>query len=276
MVAEPFAVAFECSGRAEAAAQALGQLDRAGTLVFVGTGSDPAPVNQNRMIILELEALGAFNYSADGFRPALDLLDGGTIPVDLLVEADDVPLDGVMEAMEQLARGEIAVQGAREPGGDMTGDDEPRRSASASSIMWPSAVDASVLDEDGRAALLDFYGEVFGWVEGDNSTETGQSAHCLHRSHAPVPLPAALLRRLPAGAPGSTISGWRSPPSTSWWPSWTGPRPTGTRTTGSPSSISTRWSPTVRRPTSRLTNAYIGFLIPLMIELQHIAERPAG
>ncbi len=30
-----------------------------------------------------------------------------------------------------------------------------------------------LLDDEGRAALLDFYGEVFGWTEGDNSSETG-------------------------------------------------------------------------------------------------------
>jgi catechol 2,3-dioxygenase-like lactoylglutathione lyase family enzyme len=35
------------------------------------------------------------------------------------------------------------------------------------------SVDAEIMDEDGRAALLDFYSEVFGWVEGDNSTEKG-------------------------------------------------------------------------------------------------------
>jgi predicted enzyme related to lactoylglutathione lyase len=35
------------------------------------------------------------------------------------------------------------------------------------------SVDASVLDAAGRSALLDFYGEVFGWTEGDNSTEKG-------------------------------------------------------------------------------------------------------
>ena len=35
------------------------------------------------------------------------------------------------------------------------------------------SVDADVLDDDGRAALLDFFSEVFGWVEGDNSTEKG-------------------------------------------------------------------------------------------------------
>jgi predicted enzyme related to lactoylglutathione lyase len=35
------------------------------------------------------------------------------------------------------------------------------------------SVDAEVLNDDGRAALLDFYSEVFGWTEGDNSTEKG-------------------------------------------------------------------------------------------------------
>ena len=35
------------------------------------------------------------------------------------------------------------------------------------------SVDAEVLSEEGRAALLDFFSEVFGWTEGDNSTEKG-------------------------------------------------------------------------------------------------------
>jgi hypothetical protein len=35
------------------------------------------------------------------------------------------------------------------------------------------SVDADIMDAEGRAGLLDFYSEVFGWVEGDNSTEKG-------------------------------------------------------------------------------------------------------
>jgi hypothetical protein len=35
------------------------------------------------------------------------------------------------------------------------------------------SVDAAVMDKEGRAALLDFFSEVFGWTEGDNSTEKG-------------------------------------------------------------------------------------------------------
>ncbi len=109
-VPEPYAVAFECSGNASAAEGALGQLDFAGTLVFVGTGSEPTRVNHNRMIILELEALGTFNYSAEGFQPALDLLDSGAMPLSALIEEDDVPLSEVMGAMERLSRGEIPAK----------------------------------------------------------------------------------------------------------------------------------------------------------------------
>ena len=115
-VKSPYAVAFECSGRAAAAEQALGQLDFAGTLVFVGTGSNPTRVNHNRMIIMELEAIGAYNYSAAGFGPAIELLDSGVLSVDLLIEKDDVPLSGIMDAMERLSRGELAAKVLVRPG----------------------------------------------------------------------------------------------------------------------------------------------------------------
>ena len=35
------------------------------------------------------------------------------------------------------------------------------------------SVDAEVMDSEGRADLLQFYSEIFGWIEGDNSTEQG-------------------------------------------------------------------------------------------------------
>ena len=35
------------------------------------------------------------------------------------------------------------------------------------------SMDPKVLDEQGRADVLAFYGEVFGWSEGDNTGETG-------------------------------------------------------------------------------------------------------
>ena len=35
------------------------------------------------------------------------------------------------------------------------------------------SMDPAVLDERGRADVLDFYGDVFGWTEGDNTGEAG-------------------------------------------------------------------------------------------------------
>ncbi len=103
----PYAVVFECSGQASALEAGLGQLDYAGSLVIVGTGFEPPRINQNRMIIFELEIIGAYNYNDDGFQPAVDLLDTGQLPLDALIEPDDIPLSDVMVSMERLARGEI-------------------------------------------------------------------------------------------------------------------------------------------------------------------------
>ena len=115
-VAAPFAVAFECSGHASAAEAALGQLDYAGTLVIVGTGFEPPRFNQNRLIIFELEVIGAYNYNDEGFGPAVELLGSGTLPLQALMEPEDIPLSGVMDAMERLARGEIPSTVMVQPG----------------------------------------------------------------------------------------------------------------------------------------------------------------
>jgi 2-desacetyl-2-hydroxyethyl bacteriochlorophyllide A dehydrogenase len=106
-VDEPYTVAFECSGRASAAEAALDQLDYAGTMMFVGTGREFPRVNHNRAIVLELTIMGAYNYDADGFAPALELLASGIMPLELLIEPDDVPLSGLLGTMEALSRGEI-------------------------------------------------------------------------------------------------------------------------------------------------------------------------
>jgi 2-desacetyl-2-hydroxyethyl bacteriochlorophyllide A dehydrogenase len=106
-VPDPFDLAFECSGHGSAGAQALDQLDAAGTLVFVGTGREQPRVNHNRMIILELTAIGAYNYDAAGFTPALELLASGRVPLDLLIEPDDVGLADVLPTMQRLAAGEL-------------------------------------------------------------------------------------------------------------------------------------------------------------------------
>ena len=73
-----------------AAEVALDQLDFAGTLVFVGTGHEPPAGQPQPHDRARTEAFGAYNYDDDGFRPALALLASGALPVDLLIEPDDV------------------------------------------------------------------------------------------------------------------------------------------------------------------------------------------
>ena len=106
-VAEPYTIAFECSGHAQAAESAFDQLDYAGTLVFVGTGHDMPRINHNRAIVLELTIIAAYNYDIEGFAPALELLASGRLPLDALIEADDVLLDDVLGTMHRLAAGEL-------------------------------------------------------------------------------------------------------------------------------------------------------------------------
>jgi hypothetical protein len=68
------------------------------------------------MIILELEIIGAYNYNDEGFQPAVELLDSGTLPLNALIEPDNVPLNEVMVSMERLARGEIPSKVMVQPG----------------------------------------------------------------------------------------------------------------------------------------------------------------
>ena len=114
-VAEPFSVVFECSGNATACERALDQVDFAGTFVFVGTGHDQPRVNHNRVIILELTLIGAYNYDAAGWRPALDLLASGALPVEQLIHSDDVLLDELDDALRRLAAGEIPAKAMVRP-----------------------------------------------------------------------------------------------------------------------------------------------------------------
>jgi hypothetical protein len=64
-------------------------------------------INHNRAIVLELTIIAAYNYDIGGFAPALDLLASGRLPLDQLIEADDVLLDDVLGTMHRLAAGEL-------------------------------------------------------------------------------------------------------------------------------------------------------------------------
>ncbi len=110
VVAEPFDVALECSGHAVAMEAALAQLKRGGTLVFVGAGIKPPRLDANRILLNELVVTGAFVYDADGFERALELLANPEFPADLLIEPDDVSLDGLFDALVGLHDGALAAK----------------------------------------------------------------------------------------------------------------------------------------------------------------------
>jgi threonine dehydrogenase-like Zn-dependent dehydrogenase len=110
MVDDPFDVALECSGHREAMEAALSQLRRGGTLVLVGAGIRAPRFDPNRILLNELMITGSFVYDFDGFPRALELLASGKLPLDLLVEPDDVPLDGLLDAAIQLGDGGRAAK----------------------------------------------------------------------------------------------------------------------------------------------------------------------
>jgi L-iditol 2-dehydrogenase len=108
VVAEPFNVAFECSGRRQAMENALSHLDRGGFLVLSGTGLERPRFDPNRIILNELTVTGTVEYTPDDYEAALELLASGHLPTDALVEPADETLGGLEEALGRLGRGEVA------------------------------------------------------------------------------------------------------------------------------------------------------------------------
>lgn len=102
-----FDVALECSGRADAIEAACSQLRRRGTLVLVGTGLASPNLDPNRILLNELVLTGAFEYGPAGIESAVQLLASGTADVSPLIESTDVPLDGLLDAMQALVSGTI-------------------------------------------------------------------------------------------------------------------------------------------------------------------------
>jgi len=110
IVAEPFDVALECSGHGRAMQAALTQLKRGGTLVLVGAGMHAPRFDNNRILLNELVITGAFVYDADGFERSLELLARPDFPSDVLIEPDDVPLEGLYDAIVGLHDGDLAAK----------------------------------------------------------------------------------------------------------------------------------------------------------------------
>jgi hypothetical protein len=157
----------------------------------------------------------------------------------------------------------------------VSGDERTRRSPGPLINHVAITVDAAVLDEEGRAALLDFYGAVFGWVEGDNSTERGNPlivyTGAMRQFLYLLPSSEDYLRAPRLDHFGLEIASLEELVSIL-------DRAKAYREHDDRVAIIDLDEMITHGPTSdyTLTNAYIGFLIPLMIELQHITERPTG
>ena len=133
------------------------------------------------------------------------------------------------------------------------------------------SVDPSVLDDDGRATVLHFFGAVFGWTEGDNTGERGNPL--ILYTGAPAQfvylLPAEPFLVAPAldhfGLQVSSLAELETLVDKAKAYQEGDPRvrviDIEKRITHGPNADYV------------LTSAYIGFLLPLLVELQHLERR---
>jgi hypothetical protein len=129
----------------------------------------------------------------------------------------------------------------------------------------------SVLDDAGRATILDFYGDVFGWVEGDNTGEegnplilyTGAPAEFIYLLPSDEPLTAPALDHF--GLQVARLEELHEIVD----------RASAYQQRDDRVRVIDVHARTTHGPTSdyTLTSAYIGFVLPLMIELQHIQRQ---
>lgn len=132
-------------------------------------------------------------------------------------------------------------------------------------------MDPALLDDRGRAEILAFYGEVFGWTEGDSSMESGNPLILYTGEFAQFIylLPGTPALTCPAmdhfGFQVATRAELEAVVARAKARQATDPRVrivdvTSRLTKGEASQYV-------------LTSAYIGFLLPFMVELQHIGRR---
>jgi Glyoxalase/Bleomycin resistance protein/Dioxygenase superfamily len=130
------------------------------------------------------------------------------------------------------------------------------------------SMDPAALDERGRAAVLAFYGEVFGWTEGDNTGEdgnplilyTGAFGQFVYLLPADPPLTAPPLDHfgLQVETLDDLLAIVERAKARAQHDEQVRVIDVHSRTTNGPAHAYT------------LTSAYIGFVLPLMIELQHL------
>ena len=136
------------------------------------------------------------------------------------------------------------------------------------------SMDPALLDDDGRAELLDFYGDVFGWTEGDNTGEAGNPLIMYTGAFAQFVylLPGDPYLRAPAmdhfGLQVATLAELEAIVE----------RAKARQARDERVTLIDVHARMTEGPTHNytLTSAYIGFVIPLLIELQHLErhEKP--
>jgi hypothetical protein len=130
------------------------------------------------------------------------------------------------------------------------------------------SMDPALLDDHGRADLLDFYGDVFGWTEGDNTGETGNPLILYTGVFAQFVylLPGDPYLRAPAmdhfGLQVATLAELEAIVE----------RAKARQARDERVTLIDVHARTTQGPTHdfTLTSAYIGFVIPLLVELQHL------
>ncbi len=130
------------------------------------------------------------------------------------------------------------------------------------------SMDPAVLDERGRADVLAFYGDVFGWSEGDNTGEqgnplilyTGAFGQFVYLLPADPPLTAPPLDHF--GVLVESVADLEAIVA----------RAKAWQARDDRVRIIDVHDRTTHGPTHDyvLTSAYIGFVLPLMVELQHL------
>lgn len=132
-------------------------------------------------------------------------------------------------------------------------------------------MDRALLDDAGRDEIKDFYGEVFGWTEGDNSMEsgnplilyTGEFAQFVYLLPGDEPMVCPRLDHF--GFQVATKEELQEIVD----------RAKARQATDDRVSIIDVKSRLTHGEASEyeLTSAYIGFVLPFMVELQHIGKR---
>jgi hypothetical protein len=132
-------------------------------------------------------------------------------------------------------------------------------------------VDSALLDAHGRTELLDFYGDVFGWTEGDNTGERNDPLIMYTGTFGQF----VYLARGEPDAGHSAVEHFGLQVATLDELEAIVDRARARAATDDRVRVTDVHARTTHGPTAdyTLTSAYIGFVLPFTVELQHIARR---